>query len=70
MPVMTSRLVLSLKQVADVTENAGERSLTTMSFSTSFSREPVDLDLDTSARDRALALRARRRPANLDPDAE
>ena len=60
MPVMISRLVLSLKEVADRTEDANEGSLTTMSFSTSFNREP-DLDLATPLR---------HRPANPDRDAE
>ncbi|KAF9648632.1 hypothetical protein BDM02DRAFT_3186957 [Thelephora ganbajun] len=64
MPVMISRLVLSLMEVADKTENMSEGGFTTMSFSTSFSAREADLDLGTPT------LRVRRRPANTDPDAE
>jgi hypothetical protein len=70
MPVMISRLVLSLKEAADGAENETEASFTTMSFSTSFAARETDPDLDTSTYDRGLPLRARRRPANLDSDAE
>ena len=70
MPVVVSRLVLSLKEVADETESMNGQSLTTMSFSTSFSTREPDLDLHTPAYDRTLPLRARRRPANPDPDSE
>lgn len=67
---MVSRLVLSLREVADETESISERSFTTISFATSFSTREPDLDLDTPTYDRTLPLRARRRPANPDPDAE
>ena len=72
MPIMTSRLVLSLKEVADQTENVNQRSLTMMSFSTHFSTRELGLDLDAPADvdDRAIPLRDRRRSANLDLDVE
>lgn len=72
MPVMTSRLVLSLKEVADKTKSMNERSLTTMSFATSFStrESDLDLDLDVPINDRTLPLGARRRTVNPDRDAE
>lgn len=65
MPVMISRLVLSLKEVADETESVGEGRFTTLSFSTSLSYWESDLDLDVTP-----PLRARRRPANPDREAE
>lgn len=68
MPVMISRLVLSLKKVADETESMSEGCFTTLSFSTSFSAREQDLDLDTPAYDPTLPLRARRRPAYHDAE--
>ena len=70
MPVMISRLVLSLKQVADETESVGEGCFTTLSFSTSLSTWESDLDLEVPAYDQMPPLRARRRPANHDREAE
>ena len=70
MPVMISRLVLYLKKVADETESVSEGCFTTLSFSTSFAARERDPDLDISTHDPTLPLRARRRPAYHDPDAE
>ena len=71
MPVMTSRLVLSLKAVADQAEDMNERSLTVMSFSARFSSaQGLGLDLDATPYidDRALPLRARHRSTSPDQD--
>jgi hypothetical protein len=70
MPVMTSRLVLSLKAVADQTGDVNERSLTVMSFSARFSTQGLGLDLDapTYVDERVLPLRARR--GLINPDQE
>ena len=70
MPVMISRLVLSLKKVADETESVGERCFTTLSFSTSLSTWESDPDPDLLTYEQAHPLRARRRPANPNPEAE
>lgn len=67
---MISRLVLSLKEAADGAENETEASFTTMSFSTSFAAREPDPDLNTSAYNQELPIRARRRTANLNPDVE
>lgn len=71
---MTSRLVLSLKEVADQTaaESTNGRSFTMMSFSARFSTRELSSDLDAStyADDRALPLRARRRQASPDSNVE
>ena len=68
MPVMISRLVLSLKKVADETESMSEGCFTTLSFSTSFSAREQAVDLDTLTYDPTLPPRARRRPAYHDAE--
>lgn len=72
MPIMTSRLVLSLKEVADKSENMNERNLTVMSFSARFSPQESDPELDALAYvdDRALPLRIRLETVDLDPGVE
>lgn len=68
---MISRLVLSLKEAANDTESVSEESFTTASFSTSFSARELDLSVHTPTYDPGrLPLRARRRQASPDPDAE
>lgn len=72
MPVMTSRLVLSLKEVADRTAHRNERSFTTMAFSARFSSQELEPEFGPPAcvDGRALPLRARHRLTEPDPEAE